>query len=100
MGVRMRVGALGPVEVLGTAAVNLGGPKPKALLAALMLDPGRVVSIERLIDLIWDEHPPASAVALVHTYVSALRRGFASAGERSVLLTQAPGYVLRVDPAD
>jgi DNA-binding SARP family transcriptional activator/tetratricopeptide (TPR) repeat protein len=96
----MRVGALGSIEVLGTAPVNLGGPKPKTLLAALMLHPGRVVSIDRLVDLIWDERPPASAVALVHTYVSALRRGFAAAGERSALLTRAPGYLLRVSPSD
>jgi DNA-binding SARP family transcriptional activator len=80
--------------------VNLGGPKPKALFAALLLEPGHVVSIERLIDLIWDEQPPATAVALVHTYVSALRRGFVSIGEESVLATRAPGYVLEIDPAD
>lgn len=96
----MRVGALGPVEVLTDTVVNLGGPKPKALLAALMLEPGRVVSIEALVDLIWDEQPPQSAVALVHTYVSALRRGFASIGEQSALATRAPGYLLDIDPAD
>ncbi|HET9139434.1 AfsR/SARP family transcriptional regulator [Actinophytocola sp.] len=96
----MRLGALGPVEVLAPAPAYLGGPKPKALLAALLLEPGQVVSIDRLVGLIWDERPPASAVALVHTYVSALRRGFAAVGEDAVLLTQPPGYLLRVHPDD
>ncbi|HEV8554870.1 MAG TPA: BTAD domain-containing putative transcriptional regulator [Actinophytocola sp.] len=97
----MRVGALGPVEVLGTdVPVNLGGPKPKALLAALLLEPRHVVSVERLVDLIWDERPPSSAVALVHTYVSLLRRGFATVGAQSALVTRAPGYLLDVDPAN
>lgn len=97
----MRLGALGPVEVLSAgSSVNIGGPKPKALLAALMLEPRQVVSIDRLVDLIWDEDPPQSAVALVHTYVSALRRKFAAIGEQSALRTRAPGYVLDLDPTD
>lgn len=97
----MRLGALGPVEVLSAgSSVNIGGPKPKALLAALMLEPRQVVSIDRLVDLIWDENPPQSAVALLHTYVSALRRGFAAIGEQSALRTRAPGYVLDLDPTD
>src|SRR5256885_1913421 len=94
----MRVLALGPIEVrAGGVEVNLGGPKLKALLAALVLQPRQVVSIERLVGLIWDEEPPQSAVALVHTYVSLLRRSFAAIGEPSVLLTRAPGYVLDID---
>jgi DNA-binding SARP family transcriptional activator/tetratricopeptide (TPR) repeat protein len=97
----MRVGALGPVEVFSTdTEVNLGGPKPKALLAALLLEPHQVVSTDRLVDLIWDSRPPQSAVALVHTYVSLLRRRFAEIGHQSVLVTRAPGYVLRMDPSD
>ncbi|WP_143532771.1 AfsR/SARP family transcriptional regulator [Saccharothrix sp. ALI-22-I] len=92
---------MGPVEVLSPGSpVNIGGPKPKALLAALMLEPRQVVSIDRLVDLIRDENPPQSAVALVHTYVSALRRKFAEIGADAALRTRAPGYVLDVDPAD
>ncbi|WP_181019956.1 AfsR/SARP family transcriptional regulator [Nonomuraea typhae] len=95
----MRVLFLGPVEVQGdTDKVNLGGAKLKALLAALTLLPRQVVSIERLIDLIWDESPPRSATALVHTYVSSLRREFASIGRQAVLLTRSPGYLLDIEP--
>ncbi|HEX6357633.1 AfsR/SARP family transcriptional regulator [Actinophytocola sp.] len=95
----MRVLVLGPVEVRGVAT-NLGGPKPKALLSALLLQARQVVSVDRLVDLIWDTSPPQSAVALVHTYVSALRRGFTAAGMPGVVVTRAPGYLLNVTPDD
>lgn len=78
----MRFGALGPVEV-----VSAGGPV-------------NLVSVERLVDLIWDERPPTSVVALVHTYISLLRRGFAEAGAPPALATRAPGYVLEVNPSE
>ncbi|WP_370943378.1 BTAD domain-containing putative transcriptional regulator [Amycolatopsis sp. cg5] len=79
-------------------SVGLGGPKPKALLAALLQQSRQVVSIERLITLIWDETPPQSATALVHNYVSLLRRSFASAGRDGLLATRAPGYLLNLTP--
>ncbi|ANZ42986.1 hypothetical protein BBK82_23970 [Lentzea guizhouensis] len=89
----MKALVLGPVEVwVGGRQVNLGGPKPRTLLAALLLQPRQVVPVERLIDLIWDDQPPQTAGALVHTYVSSLRRALDKA-----LITRAPGYVLDVD---
>ncbi|GGU78309.1 AfsR/SARP family transcriptional regulator [Lentzea flava] len=89
----MRALVLGPIEVwVGDRQVGLGGPKPRTLLAALLLQPRQVVPVERLIDLIWDESPPQTAGALVHTYVSALRRAVGKA-----LVTRAPGYLLDVD---
>lgn len=70
--------------------------KPGALLAALALDAGRTVPVERLIDGLWGELPPASARALVHTYVSALRRTLASAGAAESLSTAPGGYRLAI----
>ncbi|WP_166663863.1 AfsR/SARP family transcriptional regulator [Actinophytocola oryzae] len=97
----MRVLVLGPVELRGAAGeINLGGPKPRTLLSALLLRPRQVVSIDRLIDLVWDESPPVSATALVHTYVSALRRGFVAAGLEGAVVTRAPGYLLDVSRDD
>ncbi|CAM3359012.1 AfsR/SARP family transcriptional regulator [Kibdelosporangium persicum] len=97
----MNVGALGPVEVVANGVrANLGGAKPRTLLAALLVEPGQVVGIERLVDMIWDERPPQSAVALVHTYVSSLRRSFASIGAPAAVATRAPGYVLEIEPGD
>jgi DNA-binding SARP family transcriptional activator/tetratricopeptide (TPR) repeat protein len=87
---------LGPVEVdSGDGPLSLGGAKPRSLLAALLLEPGRVVSTDRLIDVIWDEDPPDSARALIQTYVSALRR--AARGQLAgVIVTRAPGYLAQI----
>jgi DNA-binding SARP family transcriptional activator len=91
--VSVRALVLGPIEVwVGDRQVSLGGPKPRTLLAALLLQPRQVVPVERLIDLIWGESPPQTAGALVHTYVSSLRRAVGTA-----LVTRAPGYLLDLD---
>ncbi|MBG0565837.1 AfsR/SARP family transcriptional regulator [Actinoplanes aureus] len=86
---------LGPVEV-GTRAgvLPLGGAKIRTLLATLLLPAGRVISTDRLIDVIWDDDPPPTARALVQTYVSALRRALPA----DVIETRPPGYLARIDP--
>jgi DNA-binding SARP family transcriptional activator len=72
----MDVKLLGPVEVLSNeTAVALGGPKERALLAMLALEAGSTVSVERLIDGLWGDDPPATAAKLVQLYVSHLRDG-------------------------
>ncbi|MGR4880789.1 BTAD domain-containing putative transcriptional regulator [Streptomyces sp. LARHCF249] len=84
---------LGPVEVWRSSQrLPLGGKKPRALLAALVLHQGRVVSAERLIDAIWGESPPETVRTLLQTYVWSLRRELGDAIE-----TRAPGYLLRVE---
>jgi DNA-binding SARP family transcriptional activator len=92
---------LGPVEVRsGELSVPLGGVKPRTLLAALLLERGRVVPSGRLVDLIWGDDPPETARALVQTYVASLRRAFAAAGlPDEVIVTRPPGYAIVV-PAD
>src|SRR4051794_23736733 len=88
---------LGTLEVLdGDQPVDLGGPKQRALLGALLLDANRVVSRDRLIDALWDEAPTATADKALQVYVSQLRKLLG----RQRLETQAPGYVLRVDADD
>lgn len=95
----MEIRVLGSVEVwVGTAPVAVGGGKPRALLAALALDPGRVISVSRLVDVVWGADAPATATDLVQSYVSALRRKLPGGGE--VIETRPPGYVLRVEPDD
>lgn len=91
---------LGPVEAwVGDQPVPLGGAKPRALLAALLLERGRVVPAARLVDVIWRDDPPETARALIQTYVKNLRRAFAAFGEANVIATRAPGYVVRI-PAE
>src|SRR5262245_48788897 len=86
---------LGPLEVEGPAgSVAVGGLRQRALLAVLLLDPGRVVATDRLVDQVWGEHAPKTATTSLQNAVSRLRRELGS----DVLETQAPGYVLRIRP--
>ena len=86
---------LGPLEVWeGDESLPLGGAKQRALLALLLLNANRVVARDRLIDELWGEEPPATAVTTVQVYVSRLRKLL---GE-DVLVTRPPGYVLAADP--
>jgi DNA-binding SARP family transcriptional activator len=90
---------LGPVEAWhGDRRLSLGGPKPRALLAALLLNPRRVISGDRLVDILWGERPPKSAAALVQTYVYGLRRAVSAAGEEHVIETRPPGYLAHPRP--
>lgn len=92
----MYVNLLGPVELVAEDGSHIAvAPQRRMVLAALALEVNRVVSIERLIDLIWGQHPPEHARTVVHGDVSALRRVL---GSGLSLLTQAPGYVLEADP--
>ncbi|MFE0132689.1 BTAD domain-containing putative transcriptional regulator [Streptomyces sp. NPDC059037] len=88
---------LGPVEALWEGRpLRVGGPKPRALLAALLLRAGHVVPADALVDVVWGEEPPETARALIQTYVSALRRALPEA-RRGAIETRAPGYVIRPD---
>lgn len=92
----MRFGLLGPLEVLvEDQPVPLTGGIPKAVLAVLLADANRVVSIGVLADRIWQGDPPAAAVASVHNHVMRLRRQLGpQAGPR--IRTVPPGYVIDV----
>jgi WD40 repeat protein/DNA-binding SARP family transcriptional activator len=63
----------------------------------LLLNRNEVVSIDRLIDEVWNDDAPATAVKVVQVYVSQLRKALGGRGSESVLVTRAPGYVLRVE---
>ncbi len=84
---------LGPFEVWdGDDRRPLGPYKQQALLVRLLLDVGRVVPMDRLVDDIWGEAVPESAVKMVQIYVSGLRK-ILPAG---MLSTSRPGYVLEL----
>ena len=73
--------------------LEIGAGKQRALLAVLLLEAGSAVPMERLIDALWEEDAPASAVNSVHVYVSQLRKLL---GAR--LVTRGHGYALDVEP--
>ena len=62
----------------------------------LALEPNRVVPLERLVDGLWGEHPPASATKMVQLYVSQLRRLLD--GADAEIVTRGRGYELRMAP--
>jgi DNA-binding SARP family transcriptional activator len=84
---------LGPFEVVvdGSPA-PLGGARQRLVLAGLVANANSVVSSDRLIDIVWGDEPPSTALSTVQKYVHRLRT---LVGAR--LLTRAPGYLLRID---
>ena len=82
---------LGPLEVIHDGrVVPLAGRMQRAALALLLLEAGEVVSVDRLVDALWGERPPRTAVASLQNSVSQLRKVVGS----EVLRTTPPGYVL------
>jgi DNA-binding SARP family transcriptional activator len=66
---------LGLVEVFDEErSLVLGGPKPRALLAHLVIEAGRPVSRERLIDELWGDDPPATVQDSLNVHVAKLRQ--------------------------
>ncbi len=89
----MEFGVLGPLEVRAHGrALDLGAPKQRALLGALLLQANRVVPRDRLVDLLWDDDPPETAHKALQLYVSRLRKLIG----RERLVTKAPGYLVAV----
>jgi len=86
---------LGPLEVVrDDGPLPLGGPKPRALLALLLLHANETLSRERLIDELWGEKPPATAAKALQVYVSQLRKLLEP---EQPLETTPSGYRIRVD---
>jgi DNA-binding SARP family transcriptional activator/pimeloyl-ACP methyl ester carboxylesterase len=84
---------LGPLEAsAGSVSLDLGGPRQRALLARLLLDANRAVSVEQLVDDLWGAAPPPTAVKSVQVYVSRLRKVLPA----GTLETRSPGYRLLV----
>ena len=91
----MELGVLGPFRVrVDGHDVALGGHRQGALLAILALRVNEVVSTDRLVDELWAESPPATALHTIQVFVSRLRSALGPAGER--LITRSPGYLLEL----
>src|SRR4051794_41889334 len=87
----MELRVLGPLELVGdTGVVDLPAGKPRALLALLLVERGRVVSADALVDRLWGERPPPTAAKIVQGYVSRLRKLLPAGGVGA----RPPGYVL------
>jgi YVTN family beta-propeller protein len=86
---------LGPIQAIESdRSVALGPAKQRALLAALLVHANEVASVDRLIDELWGERPPAKAAKSVQVYVSQLRKLLGD----GLLETSGHGYLLHVQP--
>jgi DNA-binding SARP family transcriptional activator/class 3 adenylate cyclase len=86
---------LGPLEAVDEGRiVELGPGQQRALLALLLLNPGRTMPMARLVEELWDDDPPASARKVIQVHVSRLRKLLPD----GMLRTHAPGYRLEVPP--
>lgn len=93
---------LGPLEVrVDGREAHLGRPRLRTLLLALLVAPGRMVTSERLLEAVWEERPPATGIAALHTLVATLRAWLATAAAtdgRDLLRTRPGGYLLAIEP--
>ncbi|MFH8787794.1 AfsR/SARP family transcriptional regulator [Streptomyces roseoverticillatus] len=102
----VRIRLLGPVRYVSARGdvSRPGAPGPQAVLAALALSAGTLVTVDELVDGLYDDHPPASARRVVVNYVHRLRTHLeredgaepGGEGRGAVIATTADGYVLRL----
>lgn len=93
----VRINVLGPIQVTADGwTARLSGQRQRALLAALTLEFGNVVPVDRLVDILWDVNPPSTARFKVQAHICALRQaiGHDTSAAAGPLVTQPPGYVL------
>ncbi|MFF5496381.1 BTAD domain-containing putative transcriptional regulator [Streptomyces aquilus] len=98
----LRFGLLGPPVLYdagteGRVARVVSSPKVRVLLAALLLEAGRTVSVDALKEALWGGSPPASAQASLHNHVTRLRRLL---DDPDRLRAVPPGYLLRVEQGE
>ncbi len=98
----MQIQLLGGFAVrLGPQALPPGTPKQQTVLAMLACNAGQLVSVEQLVDELWSDNPPPSAIPNVRTYAANLRRGLeAMFPDRDVLIRARNGYRLEVECSD
>lgn len=99
---RVKFHLLGPLRVEHDGVeVDIGGPKQRLLLAALLLAESRTVSVDRLIDLLWGESPRDRAQPTLHVYVAKLRKALSHPDETTGMIeTVRPGYRVHVDSSN
>jgi DNA-binding SARP family transcriptional activator/tetratricopeptide (TPR) repeat protein len=99
--VRAQVRVLGPVEVIGPhGPAQLIGARQRAVAGLLALNPGAVLPRWRLVDALWGDQPPRTAVKSLHSHVARVRQALDACGLSGLLVTRDAGYALMLDPDD
>jgi DNA-binding SARP family transcriptional activator len=92
---------LGPLKVATSDGIVIaGGKRLRTLLGILLLQPSTVVPMERIIEGVWSEEPPRSAVENIRTYVWQLRSLMHDGDGRERLESHPAGYRLNVEPEE
>jgi DNA-binding SARP family transcriptional activator len=93
----VELGVLGPLRVRQDGApVAIPGAKPRAVLTMLGLHHGSVVSADTLVELLWGDDPPRTAVKALQTHISSLRRALGD----GFVLTQGTGWAIAESEVD
>lgn len=88
---------LGPLEILdGARNVVPTAPKPRQVIALLLMRRNTLVQTSELIDELWENDPPASAMTTLQTYIYKLRKILTECNSEEILLTRPGGYTLAV----
>ena len=95
----MELRVLGPVEVrAGGQVLDAGHARRRAVLVVLLLDLGRVVPVEALVDRVWGDEPPVSVLNTLYGYIARLRSVITQAADPGVTLSrQSGGYLLQAE---
>ena len=95
----MRFRILGPIELVAPSGelIDLKGAKTRALLGLLLLNPGRVVSADEMIDRLWAGASPHDALGTLQVHVSRLRKSLLDNQAGIELVSRKPGYVAELD---
>ncbi|MDT5041684.1 MAG: hypothetical protein QOE51_2669 [Actinoplanes sp.] len=94
-----RVRILGPVEVIGPGGpALLSGARQRAVLGVLALKAGALVPQWRLVDALWGDRPPRTAVKSLHSHVARVRQALERCGLGDLLVTRDTGYLLAAGP--
>jgi DNA-binding SARP family transcriptional activator len=86
---------LGPLEVARDAEPVALAPRQRVVLSMLLVQPNQVVTVDRLVDAVWDAAPPPTAKEQIRICVSSIRRRMIAGGMPNTILTRPPGYAIQ-----
>ncbi|SDI14923.1 AfsR/SARP family transcriptional regulator [Nonomuraea jiangxiensis] len=96
---RAEFGLLGPLTTrVNGRPVRFPSPKHRIVLAALLLNAGRAVPVEDLVNAVWGDTPPRNPRRAVQLYVTRIRASLAEEKPGQVIVTHANGYAVEAEP--